>query len=114
MTTATPQWNRVLSAEEARCLWANYPETVKANVDNGLSLDAYTASFGWNWSANKSGVFKSVHCKVDGKYNRHLTDIEAKCYWKNHPQKADNFKKNGHELDTATANYAWNFNANFT
>ena len=110
--TTLPQWIRVLTDEEANCYWANYPDAVKTNISNGLPLNAKTASFEWNWAANNDKIYKNVHCKVNGKYDRHLSETEAKCYWINHPTKAGNFTKNGHVLSVDTANFAWNFVAN--
>ena len=55
-------WNRVLSTEEANCYWMKYPNVAKTFQDQGLPLNAKSASYSWNFKANETGERRDVIC----------------------------------------------------
>ena len=42
---------------------------------------------------------------------RHLSDSDAKCYWKRYPDAADSMLRGGIPLTNAAADFSWNYAA---
>ena len=85
--------------------------------NNGVALDSKSASFSWNFEANK-GNLRDVFCKNSafdvnpGKYDIKLSEMEAKCYWTNYPKAGLAIQQAGLNLNKDSASFSWNFEAN--
>jgi len=55
------KYHAQLSQIEATCYWQNYPAAGKAMVNAGMTLNQDSASFDWNYNADR-GTLRSVVC----------------------------------------------------
>ena len=102
----------MLTEAEKNCYWTKYTDSALSFQNQGLPLDAKSASFSWNYEANHGKKPRDVFCKQDGKYNVKLTETEAKCYWTNYPKAGDEIQNQGLKLSAFTASFSFNFKAN--
>ena len=68
----------------------------------------------WNEHFANTGEKRDTYCWRDiisGKFERKLTQKQAKCYWTNYPMAGLAFQNQGVGLSLESAEYDWNYRA---